>query len=174
MDAGSDCAYGPSTHIDNIVARIRAFQRRGPTVLLKDIEALTDRLSVDFKRNKLLIDGNVLPIPVQQFRFLSVLVRERGTIVSASDIVMRSGFKSRDSNVLDVQISQLRKKIDAVCGDGYGMQVLVTHRALGFSIPTYEELQNLTSSPDARTARLTPTGRAVSPTNPLSPPTLAF
>lgn len=75
-------------------------------------------------------------MPVQltltEYATLSYLIRKRGSAVTRDEInaAVRGDKKDTDSNVADVYVRFLRKKID----DMYGVKLIHTVRGVGYTI----------------------------------------
>ena len=69
---------------------------------------------IDFSAQAVRLDGQPLELTAYEYRLLEFLVRERARVVSKqelSDYLYPHG-EDRDSNVLEVLIGRLRRKLD--------------------------------------------------------------
>jgi DNA-binding response OmpR family regulator len=112
-----------------LVARIRALARRRRG---EDGEAVLEvgDLVVNVRGRSARRAGRFLDLSPRQFDLLSYLMRQRGRVVSRSMIaenVWGYGFETR-SNAIDVQVKQLRDRMDR----GYGERLIHTVRGLGY------------------------------------------
>ncbi|MEX0665156.1 MAG: response regulator transcription factor [Acidimicrobiia bacterium] len=132
LDLGADDYLTKPFSYVVLVARLRALLRRGmrerPSVIV-----LGD-LSID-PASRLAHRGDVeLPLTAKEFSVLEYLARRAGEVVPKSDIlehVWDFAFDG-DSNVVEVYISALRRKIDAP----FGRQSIHTARGAGYRLAT--------------------------------------
>jgi two-component system copper resistance phosphate regulon response regulator CusR len=111
-------------------ARIRAVLRRNtaPTTTMLQFEDLT----VDPRRGLAERGGRRLDLTAKELQLLELMLRHPGEILSRTYIaetVWEMSFES-DSNVIDVNISRLRSKID----DPYERKLIATVRGRGYAI----------------------------------------
>ncbi len=110
-----------------LLARIRALLRRGPTEGRAPMLRIGD-LVVDVNRRQVTRGGRLVPLTMREYRLLEHLVRNAGTVVTRAalwDHVWESRDEP-DSNVIEVYIRYLRNKlgrdpdlIKTVRGGGY-------------------------------------------------------
>ena len=119
---------------DELLARIRVWQRRSTTsneaVILRVADVELRLVTHDVLKN-----GAPLELTNREFALLELLVRRAGQVVSRTEIaekVWAIDF-DRGSNVIDVHVYQLRKKLDAtgitglietLVGRGYRVKTL--------------------------------------------------
>lgn len=133
FDNGADDYLVKPFEFKELVARIKALHKRSldstrHTVILKlaDLEVNTDEKTV--RRNGIKID-----LTAKEFLLLAYMLRNKGKVISRSDIAVKVWDISFDTgtNVIDVYINFLRKKIDrdfspklihTVIGMGYIMK----------------------------------------------------
>ncbi|HEX4012638.1 MAG TPA: response regulator transcription factor [Candidatus Cybelea sp.] len=113
---------------EELIARVSAILRRGERPLLGVVEA--GALRVDLAARNVTFEGKPVPLGATEFRLLEFLARNAGIALSRSQIVERIWDYDFDgsSNIVDVYISQLRRKlrklgakgiIETVWGIGY-------------------------------------------------------
>jgi two-component system copper resistance phosphate regulon response regulator CusR len=111
-----------------LLARIHAILRRGPSVQPEAIR-IAD-LEVDFPRHKVLRSGKCVDLTAKEFLLLGLLIRRAGEVLSRAYIaeqVWDMNFEC-DSNVVDVVIRRLRKKVDGP----FGKKMIHTVRGMGY------------------------------------------
>lgn len=124
FNAGADDYVTKPFEMDEIVYRLRALIRRAAGHAQPELVCGPVRL--DSNGGRVSLDGQPLQLTAQEFRILSYLMHHPGKVVSRTELmehVYDRNFDS-DSNVLEVMIGRLRKKIGAeliqtVRGQGY-------------------------------------------------------
>ena len=130
LELGADDYLVKPYAFSELLARIRIILRRHP-LQLPEILKLAD-LELDLIRHKARRDGQTLDLTVKEFQLLALLLRRRGEVLSRTTIseqVWGINFDS-DTNVVDVAIRRLRKKVD----DPFPMKLIQTIRGVGYVI----------------------------------------
>lgn len=99
---------------DELLARIRVLQRRSATG--DDVVLRVADLELRFVSHDVLKAGTRLELTNREFALLELLMRRAGQIVTKTEIAEKvwAVDYDRGSNVIEVHIYQLRRKLDAV------------------------------------------------------------
>jgi DNA-binding response OmpR family regulator len=114
-----------------LIARVRALLRRADRPVVNTIEV--GKLRVDVTARSVTCDGQPLELGATEFRLLELLARNVGIALSRTQILERVWDNDFDgsSNIVDVYVSQLRRKlkrsgaegvIETVWGIGYRLR----------------------------------------------------
>jgi len=130
LDSGADDYLTKPFAFSELLARVRALMRRSslpfePILRCKDLEL--DRVRRAVNRN-----GRAIELTPKEFSLLEYLMLNMGTSVSRSSIIHQVWKLSSDTmtNVVDVYINYLRKKIDG----GASERLIHTVRGSGYRI----------------------------------------
>ena len=113
LDAGADDYLVKPFEFQELLARIRALSRRKSDYPITEVLRIAD-LELDIARKTVTRNGQPITLTAREFALLSYLMRNKGRVVSRVDIIEHVWETSFDtgSNVIDVYINFLRKKID--------------------------------------------------------------
>ncbi|TPE44459.1 response regulator transcription factor [Pontibacter mangrovi] len=113
LDAGADDYLAKPFEFKELLARIRALTRRGTETSSGEKLKVAD-LEMDVNRKTVTRAGKPINLTAREFSLLQYLLRHQGRVVSRVDITEQVWETSFDtgSNVIDVYINFLRKKID--------------------------------------------------------------
>ncbi len=135
LELGADDYLVKPFAYSELLARIRAILRRGP-VRQPEILNIAD-LEIDLLRHKAKRAGQELDLTPKEFLLLSLLARRKGEVLSRtliSEQVWDINFDS-DTNVVDVAIRRLRRKVD----EPFAQKLIHTVRGMGYVL---EEREN--------------------------------
>ena len=128
LELGADDYLLKPFAFSELLARIRTVLRRGPvqqTACLRIAD-----LELDLIRRQARRGGEQLTLTAKEFSLLALMARHRGEVLTRTQIaelVWDIHFHS-DSNVVDVAIARLRRKVD----HGFGAQLIHTVRGVGY------------------------------------------
>jgi DNA-binding response OmpR family regulator len=128
LDCGADDYLAKPFVQDELIARLRAILRRSDRPLVTVIEV--GKLRVDVGARSAAYDGKGIEFGATEFRLLELMARNAGIALSRTQILERIWDYDFDgsSNIVDVYVSQLRRKlkkqgangiIETVWGVGY-------------------------------------------------------
>ena len=128
LDAGADDYLPKPFHFSELLARVRALLRRGP-VLLPTVLTVAD-LVVDTRARRVERAGKPITLTAKEYTLLAYLTRHAGRLLTRSDIIDNVWDENFDplSNVIDVYIQRLRRKVD----DGFAQRLIHTRRGAGY------------------------------------------
>jgi len=112
LAAGADDYVVKPFHIEEVLARVNALLRRSGGWASSVLTA--GPVSLDTARQELRVDGKPVDLTGYEYRIVEHLMMRAGEVISKSELTDRlydQDFE-RDSNVIEVFIGRLRKKID--------------------------------------------------------------
>jgi two-component system response regulator PrrA len=130
LAAGADDYLVKPFALAELVARLRALLRRVPAAAPSGLTV--GPLTVDPARRRVAVDGVPVEVTRREFDLLETLARNAGIVLSRErllELVWGYDF-AVDTNVVDVFVSQLRRKLEA----GGTPRLVHTVRGIGFSL----------------------------------------
>jgi two-component system copper resistance phosphate regulon response regulator CusR len=128
LDAGADDYLPKPYHFPELLARVRALLRRGPSLAAAVL--VVEDLEVDTRARRVERAGAEIQLTTKEYALLEYLVRRKGEVVGRADIAEHVWDDSFDpmSNLIEVYIQRLRRKID----DGHRVKLIRTRRGAGY------------------------------------------
>ncbi len=113
LDLGADDYLVKPFSFDELTARIRTLLRRPPLTVADTLEL--DGLQLDTRAQQLIIDQKPVALTLREYGLLEYLLRNKGAVVTREDILEHvwDRFYDSFSNVVDVHLKNLRKKLPA-------------------------------------------------------------
>ncbi|MBI1818480.1 MAG: response regulator transcription factor [Deltaproteobacteria bacterium] len=134
LDLGADDYLAKPFAIDELLARVRAILRRGAPAA-PPILSVAD-LSLDPATRRVTRADRLIELTAKEYALLEFFLRNRGRVLSRSLIAEHVWGVSFDTftNVIDVYVNYLRRKIDA----DFTPKLLHTVRGAGYVLKTRE------------------------------------
>jgi two-component system OmpR family response regulator len=133
LKAGSDDYLPKPFAFSELLARIEALQRRGAASAKSVETSMTCAdLTMDLLTRRVERDGKRVDLQPREFKLLEVLLRHQGQVVTRTMMLEEVWDYHFDpgTNVIDVHISRLRKKID----ESNARPLLHTVRGVGYML----------------------------------------
>ncbi|HEY0402984.1 MAG TPA: response regulator [Blastococcus sp.] len=113
LDAGADDYVSKPFDMSELLARLRALQRRG-TPEPEDPVVRTDHFTVDLAARQVTVDGVVVRLTPTEWGLLSALVRTPGRLVSQRQLLQLvwGPAYQKETHYLRVYMGQLRRKLE--------------------------------------------------------------
>ena len=130
LDAGADDYICKPFDFGELLARIRVQLRRKSNKLSNILEV--EDLKVDLSKREVFRADKKIDLTAKEFALLEYLIENRGRVITRTSIIEHvwdMHFDS-DTNVVDVFIRYLRKKID----DDHKVKLIQTKRGYGYYI----------------------------------------
>ena len=131
LDAGADDYLPKPFAFQELLARLRALGRRRVQAREPD-QLQTADLALDLRRRRAERAGKTIDLSPKEFALLEFLMRNEGRVVTRTQILDHVwGYDySPDSNLVDVYVTYLRRKIDR----GYDRNLIRTVRGAGYAL----------------------------------------
>jgi len=135
LDSGADDYLVKPFAFKELLARLRALARR-PPAMAGPVLQLAD-LRLDTARHEATRAGRPIELTPTEYRLLELLLRHQNQVLSRTMIaeqVWSYDFYS-ESNVVDVYIRNLRRKLD----EGYSPKLIHTVRGVGYKLAEHAD-----------------------------------
>ncbi|MGH8166527.1 MAG: winged helix-turn-helix domain-containing protein, partial [Woeseiaceae bacterium] len=112
LSAGADDYVVKPFHFEEVSARVHALLRRSGGWASSTLSA--EPVSLNTARQELSVNGQVIDLTSFEYRIIEHLMMRAGEVISKAELTDRlydQDFE-RDSNVIEVFIGRLRKKLD--------------------------------------------------------------
>ena len=136
LDAGADDYLVKPFALKELLARLRALSRRTGEVPKSPILTIAN-LSLDPTKHRVKRGDTTIDLPAKEFAVLECLMRSPGRVLTRTQIAEHvwSYDTYNQSNVVDVYIRNLRRKID----DDYEPKLLHTLRGVGYRLSAEDD-----------------------------------
>lgn len=112
LDAGADDYLVKPFHIEELVARVKALLRRSAGHSSSELKF--GRIVIDLSEKQVRLDNRALDLTAYEYNTLEYLALKPGKTISKTELtehLYEQDFE-RDSNVIEVFVGRLRKKLD--------------------------------------------------------------
>ncbi|MDQ0199033.1 response regulator transcription factor [Neobacillus ginsengisoli] len=134
LDHGANDYVTKPFEIEELLARIRVCIRNHPKIGSKEADSVltVEDLTIDTDAREVKRAGKSISLTPKEYDFLVYLVVNKNKVVTRENIVLNVwGYDYEgETNVIDVFIRHLRKKMD----EGFSTQLITTVRGVGFTI----------------------------------------
>lgn len=135
LNAGADDYVVKPFHLDELLARINALLRRSAGHAQPIIRH--GPVALDTQAQEVAVEGRQVKLTAYEYRLIEILLMRAGQVVTKAaltDQLYDQDFE-RDSNVVEVLITRLRKKLDP----DRSLGLIETLRGRGYRIPLANE-----------------------------------
>lgn len=132
LDHGADDYVTKPFEIEELLARIRACLRNHPKSKEEESVLQVEDLIIETDSREVSRNGKFISLTPKEYDFLVYLVMNKNKVVTRENIILNVwGYEYEgETNVIDVTVTHLRKKID----EGFSSQLITTVRGIGYTI----------------------------------------
>jgi DNA-binding response OmpR family regulator len=129
---GADDYMTKPFSFEELLARIETLMRRSSTITAEELVMSVGPLTFDRQSLRFSVNGDVIKMTAKELAIIELLMSNPGTLFSRERILSNVWGMNMDplTNVVDVYIGKLRKKIDLKAGHS----VIETVRGLGYRL----------------------------------------
>lgn len=135
LDAGADDYLVKPFEFRELLARLRALTKRYSQAPIEEKKVLVlEDLELDLNRKVARRGGKTIDLTAKEFSLLEYLIRNKNRVISRNEILEKvwvAGFDTT-TNVIDVYINFLRKKIDK----DFSKKIIHTMVGMGYIVKT--------------------------------------
>ena len=130
LDAGADDYLVKPFAFQELLARLRALARR--PLAVQDNTLRVENLTLDIRTHQACRDAQPIELTAREYRLLELLMRHCGQVLTRTQIAEHIwGYDfDANSNVVDVYIRYLRRKVD----DPFEPKLIQTVRGVGYKL----------------------------------------
>ena len=123
-----------------LVSRVRAVLRRTEGREAQGVIEVDDRLSIDFDRREVRVEGKLVKLRPTEYRLLFHLVQNAGWVVTHDQILAKVwGYEYRDEpHYVRLYVNYLREKLEK---DPANPKYILTERGVGYRFVDYKRSQ---------------------------------
>ncbi len=112
LDAGADDYVVKPFHMEELLARLKALLRRAAGWSRSLLRC--GPVSLDLRRQAVTVDGHAVDLTAYEYKALEYLMLHSGEVISKTELTehLYDQDYDRDSNVIEVFIARLRRKLD--------------------------------------------------------------
>jgi len=143
LELGADDYMTKPFGARELVSRVKAVLRRtqGPATPEEAILQIDDRLSVDYNRQEVIVEGERIRLRPTEFRMLYHLIENAGWVVPHETLLAKVwGYEYREEiQYLRLYVTYLRKKIEP---DPSNPRYILTERGIGYRFVNFRKNQS--------------------------------
>lgn len=128
--------FSPRELISRVTAVLRRAEWPAPTP--RTVLKIDDRLSIDFNRHQVIVEGERIDLRPTEYRLLNHLVQNTGWVIPHETLLAKVwGYEYRDeTHYLRLYINYLRKKIEE---DPSNPRYILTERGVGYRFVDFKK-----------------------------------
>jgi len=140
LDLGADDYITKPFSPGELTSRVGAVLRRAhwPAPPPRTVLKIDDRLSVDFNRHQVVVNGERIDLRPTEYRLLYVLIQNAGWVVPHETLLAKVwGYEYRDeTHYLRLYVNYLRKKVEE---DPAEPKYILTERGVGYRFVDFKK-----------------------------------